>query len=146
MVAGSMPAFAGNTTDGERWDVVNYILSIARIAPWESGGQLAGPGQQSDLTRRGAYLVHAEMCGLCHTMIDRSGIYRGDDYYLAGGMRCGGVSSWCPRQPQSHIRYRNWPRQLERVSNRQCAAERSCRGPRVEYVRHAVDLLAQLAE
>ena len=89
MVAGSMPAFAGNTTDGERWDVVNYILSIARIAPWESGGQLAGPGQQSDLTRRGAYLVHAEMCGLCHTMIDRSGIYRGDDYYLAGGMRVG---------------------------------------------------------
>ena len=89
MVAGAMPAFAGNTTDSERWDVVNYILSIARTAPWESGGQLDGPGQQPDLTRRGAYLVHAEMCGLCHTMINRSGIYRGDDYYLAGGMRVG---------------------------------------------------------
>ncbi len=89
IVAGAMPGFAGNTTDDERWDLVNYVLSIARIAPWESGGQLQGPGQQPDLAQRGAYLVHAEMCGLCHTMIDRSGIYRGDDYYLAGGMRVG---------------------------------------------------------
>jgi mono/diheme cytochrome c family protein len=85
--AGVMPSFAGNTTDNERWDLVNYVLSIARIAPWEAGGKLAGPGQQPDLARRGAYLVHAEMCGLCHTIIDRTGIYRGDDYYLAGGMR-----------------------------------------------------------
>ena len=30
--------------------------------------------------------MHAEMCGLCHTQIDRTGIYR-DDRYLAGGMR-----------------------------------------------------------
>lgn len=35
------------------------------------------------------YLVHAEMCGLCHTQINRTGIYRGDDFYLAGGMRVG---------------------------------------------------------
>lgn len=89
IVAGAMPAYAGNTTDSERWDLVNYVLSIARTAPWERGGELEGPGQQPDLSRRGAYLVHAEMCGLCHTMIDRSGIYRGDDYYLAGGMRVG---------------------------------------------------------
>jgi mono/diheme cytochrome c family protein len=27
------------------------------------------------------------MCGLCHTLINRTGIYRGDDFYLAGGMR-----------------------------------------------------------
>ena len=27
------------------------------------------------------------MCGLCHTQINRSGIYRSDDFYLAGGMR-----------------------------------------------------------
>jgi cytochrome c553 len=78
-----MPSFAGNTTDNERWDLVNYVLSIARTAPWEAGGKLAGPGQQPDLARRGAYLVHAEMCGLCHTVIDRTG----DNYYLAGGMR-----------------------------------------------------------
>ena len=29
------------------------------------------------------------MCGLCHTTINRTGIYRGDDFYLAGGMRVG---------------------------------------------------------
>jgi len=83
---GVMPSLAGGATDNERWDLTNYVLSIARTAPWDPGGKLAGPGQQPDLARRGAYLVHAEMCGLCHTVIDRTGIYR-DDYYLAGGMR-----------------------------------------------------------
>jgi mono/diheme cytochrome c family protein len=29
------------------------------------------------------------MCGLCHTQINPTGIYRGDDFYLAGGMRVG---------------------------------------------------------
>src|SRR2546427_8268064 len=29
------------------------------------------------------------MCGLCHTAINRTGIYRADDFYLAGGMRVG---------------------------------------------------------
>lgn len=84
---GPMPSFAATTTAEERWDLVNYVLSIARTPAWEAGGTLDGPGQQADLTRRGAYLVHAQVCGLCHTMINRTGIYRADDYYLAGGMR-----------------------------------------------------------
>src|SRR5205809_446145 len=46
-------------------------------------------GQQADRVQRGEYLVHAEMCGLCHTAIIRTGIYRADDFYLAGGMRVG---------------------------------------------------------
>ena len=82
-----MPSFADTMTPEERWDVVNYVLSLARVAPWETGGKLDGPGQTDDLLKRGRYLVHAEMCGLCHTQIDHTGIYRGDDYYLAGGMR-----------------------------------------------------------
>jgi mono/diheme cytochrome c family protein len=89
LAPGPMPSFASTTTSKERWDLVNYVLSLARTPPWEPGGQLAGPGQQADLTRRGEYLVHAEMCGLCHTMINRTGIYRADDSYLAGGMRVG---------------------------------------------------------
>ncbi len=84
-----MPSYAQSATDEQRWDLVNYVLSLARKAPWEPGGRLDGPGQQTDLTKRGAYLVHAEICGLCHTMINRTGIYRADDYYLAGGMRVG---------------------------------------------------------
>ncbi len=87
LLPGPMPSIADKTTDAERWDIVNYVLSLSRTPPWDSVGKLDGPGQQSDLTRRGAYLVHAEMCGLCHTPIDRTGIYRADDFYLAGGMR-----------------------------------------------------------
>ena len=73
--------------DASLWDLANYVLSLARNPPWEPGGTLDGPGQQADPVKRGAYLVHAEMCGLCHTQINRTGIYRGDDRYLAGGMR-----------------------------------------------------------
>jgi mono/diheme cytochrome c family protein len=82
-----MPSFAEVTTAGERWDLVNYVLSLARRAPWEPGGRLEGPGHHADPQTRGEYVVRGEMCGLCHTMINRTGIYRGDDAYLAGGMR-----------------------------------------------------------
>jgi mono/diheme cytochrome c family protein len=88
---GPMPSVASSTTPRERWDLVNYVLSLRRTPPWEPGGRLDGAGQQRDLTRRGEYLVHAQMCGLCHTMINRTGIYRADSFYLAGGMR---VSAW----------------------------------------------------
>jgi mono/diheme cytochrome c family protein len=87
LAPGPMPSFADQTTAEERWDLVNYLLSLSRPAPWETGGRLDGPGQHPDPVRRGEYIVHAEMCGLCHTQINPSGIYRGDDYYLAGGMR-----------------------------------------------------------
>ncbi|HEV8338492.1 MAG TPA: c-type cytochrome [bacterium] len=89
MAPGPMPSFADQTTADERWDLVNYVLSLARTPPWAPGGRLEGPGQGADLTTRGRYLVHAEMCGLCHTPINRTGIYRGNDFYLAGGMRVG---------------------------------------------------------
>lgn len=86
LAGSSMPAYGDEATASERWDLVNYLLSLARVPPWERGGQLDGPGHQADLLKRGEYLVHAEMCGLCHTQIDRTGIYRADRY-LAGGMR-----------------------------------------------------------
>jgi len=89
LAPGPMPSFAATTTAAERWDLVNYVGSLARIPPWAPGGRLDGPGQQADRVQRGEYLVHAEMCGLCHTAINRTGIYRADDFYLAGGMRVG---------------------------------------------------------
>jgi len=89
LAPGPMPSFAATTTPDERWDLVNYVLSLARTPPWQPGGRLEGAGQDRDLVRRGRYLVHAQMCGLCHTPINRTGIYRGDDFYLAGGMRVG---------------------------------------------------------
>ncbi|HWW87765.1 MAG TPA: c-type cytochrome, partial [Vicinamibacterales bacterium] len=89
LAGSSMPSYANALTDGERWDLVSFVESLARVPPWERGGRFAGRGLQADLVRRGEYIVHAEMCGLCHTQIDPSGIYRADDFYLAGGMRVG---------------------------------------------------------
>ena len=76
-------------TPEQIWDVVNYVTSLGRIPPWDSGGTLAGPGYSADKLARGDYLVHAMMCGLCHNQVDRTGIYRTDDAFLAGGMRVG---------------------------------------------------------
>jgi mono/diheme cytochrome c family protein len=89
LAPGPMPAYEETMKPNERWDVVNYVLSLARIPPWKPGGKLDGPGQQEDLLTRGRYILHSQMCGLCHTQVNKTGIYRGDDYYLAGGMRVG---------------------------------------------------------
>jgi mono/diheme cytochrome c family protein len=89
MTPGPMPSYEGALGPRDRWDVVNYVASRARAAPWERGGKLAGPGQSPDPLARGDYLVRAEMCGLCHTQIDRTGIYREGGWFLAGGMRVG---------------------------------------------------------
>ncbi|MGA2494461.1 MAG: c-type cytochrome [Roseiarcus sp.] len=82
-----MPSFATLSSD-DRWDLVNFLESRRRTPPWLPGGALAGPGEARDLESRGRYLVHTEMCGLCHTEIDPALVYR-DDHYLAGGMRVG---------------------------------------------------------
>jgi mono/diheme cytochrome c family protein len=86
--AGPMPSYAASTTAAQRWDLAAFVGSLARIPPWEPGGKLEGPGRSADPVARGDYLVHLEMCGLCHTQIDPTGIYR-EDAYLAGGMRVG---------------------------------------------------------
>ncbi len=86
--SGTMPSYAAAASDDDRWALVDYLTSIARVPPWQPGGKLDGPGQSSDPLARGNYLVHFEMCGLCHTQIDATGIYR-QDAYLAGGMRVG---------------------------------------------------------
>ena len=49
----SMPTYAYALTPGERWDLVSYVESLARVAPWDGGGRLAGRGQDPDLLRRG---------------------------------------------------------------------------------------------
>jgi mono/diheme cytochrome c family protein len=84
-----MPPSAQAASPEQIWDVVNYVMSLARTPPWDSGGTLAGPGYSADKLARGDYLVHAMMCGLCHNQVNRTGIYRTDDAFLAGGMRLG---------------------------------------------------------
>jgi mono/diheme cytochrome c family protein len=86
MRPGPMPDYMDALSDAERWDIANYVKSLQRVAPWEAKGELQGPGHHEDLVKRGEYLVHAEMCGLCHTQVNKDMIYSGDEYYLAGGM------------------------------------------------------------
>jgi mono/diheme cytochrome c family protein len=87
MIPGPMPSYADALSARDRWDLVDYVASRARPPPWEAGGRLDGPGQSPDPLRRGDYLVRAEMCSLCHTQIDATGIYREEGWFLAGGMR-----------------------------------------------------------
>lgn len=82
-----MPGYAEVTEAPQIAAVAAYIRSIARTPAWEPGGTFDGPGQSSDPVRRGEYLVHAGMCGLCHTPVDADGIYLANTHYLAGGMK-----------------------------------------------------------
>jgi mono/diheme cytochrome c family protein len=87
-IAGTpMPSYTDVATPQQIADVVAFIRSIARPPAWEPGGSLDGPGAAPDPIRRGDYLVHAGMCGLCHTPVDAHGIYLADTHYLAGGMK-----------------------------------------------------------
>jgi mono/diheme cytochrome c family protein len=87
--AGPMPAYADVLPAGARWDLVNFVASIARTPPWEKGGSFGGAGFAGNPAQRGEYITRWEMCGLCHTQIDRTGIYNVDGAFLAGGMRVG---------------------------------------------------------
>ena len=86
---GPMPAFADALSADARWDLANFVVSLARTPPWENGGSFGGAGFAADLSQRGNYITRWEMCGLCHTVIDRTGIYNVDGAFLAGGMRVG---------------------------------------------------------
>ncbi len=123
---GPMPAYEDKLSPEQRWDVVNYVLSLARVAPWDAGGKLNGPGHNANLAKRGEYIIHAQMCGLCHTEVGAGAIYR-DDKYLAGGMRITaypygvftsrnltsdketGVGNWTPQQLAQAIRFGQTP-------------------------------------
>jgi hypothetical protein len=91
--AAAAPLLVGPIPEGHqddaRWDLANFVISLARTPPWQKGGSFGGAGFAADLSQRGNYLTRWEMCGLCHTQIDRTGIYNVDGAFLAGGMRVG---------------------------------------------------------
>jgi mono/diheme cytochrome c family protein len=89
IMPGPMPAYADVLPAAARWDLVNFVASLARTPAWEKGGSFDGAGFAADLTRRGDYITRWEVCGLCHTQIDLTGIYNVDGAFLAGGMRVG---------------------------------------------------------
>jgi mono/diheme cytochrome c family protein len=89
IMPGPMPAYADALSADDRWDLANFVVSLARTPPWEDGGSFGGAGFAADPSQRGEYLTRWGMCGLCHTVIDRTGIYNVDGADLAGGMRVG---------------------------------------------------------
>ena len=89
IMPGPMPAYADVLSANARWDLANFVVSLARTPPWEEGGSFGGAGFVADPSERGNYLTRWEVCGLCHTQIDRTGIYNVDGAFLAGGMRVG---------------------------------------------------------
>jgi mono/diheme cytochrome c family protein len=89
IMPGPMPAYTDTLPVDARWDLANFVVSLARTPPWEKGGSFGGTGFAQDLSQRGHYLTRWEMCGLCHTQIDQTGIYNVDGAFLAGGMRVG---------------------------------------------------------
>ncbi len=89
IMPGPMPPYADVLPPAARWDLANFVASIARTPPWEKGGSFGGAGFASNPAQRGEYITRWEVCGLCHTQIDRTGIYNVDGAFLAGGMRVG---------------------------------------------------------
>ena len=89
IMPGPMPSYADVLSADARWDLANFVVSLARKPPWEKGGSFGGAGLTSNLVQRGDYIACWEVCGLCHTQIDPTGIYNVDGAFLAGGMRVG---------------------------------------------------------
>ena len=89
IMPGPMPSYADVLSADARWDLANFVVSLARKPPWEKGDNFGGVGFTSNLVQRGDYVARWEVCGLCHTQIDPTGIYNVDGAFLAGGMRVG---------------------------------------------------------
>ncbi len=78
------------------------------------------------------------MCGLCHTEIDRTGIYNVDGAFLAGGMRVGDY-------PHGFSVSRNLTSDVE-TGLVQCATRRPSAGPGAQSVRDVMGAFSQLHE
>jgi mono/diheme cytochrome c family protein len=72
-----MPSFKEAATDGEMWDLANYVVSIARKPVWEmSAGEVSAFYARQDAearanpVRRGRYLADTLGCALCHSALD----------------------------------------------------------------------------
>jgi len=52
MALSAMPSFAIRSRRAERWDIVNYVLSLARVPPWKLEGSWRA-WTDTDPVRRG---------------------------------------------------------------------------------------------
>jgi len=84
-----MPAYADVLPAAARWDLVNFVASLARTPAWENGGSFGGAGLPRSRPSAATTLPVGKCAAFCHTQIDRTGIYNVDGAFLAGGMRVG---------------------------------------------------------
>jgi mono/diheme cytochrome c family protein len=85
-----MPSFAEAASDGELWDLANYVVSLGRKPVWSmTASEVAELYQRQDAEakanpiKRGAYLVDTLGCALCHSQYD-------DQKKIVPGMRLAG--------------------------------------------------------
>jgi len=88
-----MPSYKDAASDGEMWDLANYVVSMRRKPVWEMNAEeVAAFYKQQDAealanpVKRGEYLVDTLGCALCHSPHDASRRTL-QGMKLAGGMR-----------------------------------------------------------
>jgi len=92
MAGTPMPSFADAATDGEMWDLANYVVSLARKPLWSMNAEeirafdaAQDAEAKANPVKRGAYLVETLGCVQCHSPVDeQKRILPG--LKLAGGM------------------------------------------------------------
>lgn len=93
MMGTPMPSFAEAASDGEMWDLANYIVSLARKPVWSMNAEEVAAfyaQQEADAranpVKRGEHLVNTLGCVLCHSPLDeKKRMLPG--MRLAGGVR-----------------------------------------------------------
>jgi len=92
MAGTPMPSFADAASDGDMWDLANYVVSLARKPVWSMSADEVKAfysAQDADAkanpVKRGAYLVETLGCVQCHSPVDeQKRVLPG--LKLAGGM------------------------------------------------------------
>ena len=54
---GPMPAYADVLPADARWDLANFVVSLARTPAWEKGGSFGGEGFAANPAERGDYVT-----------------------------------------------------------------------------------------
>jgi len=92
MTGTPMPSFADAASDGEMWDLANYVVSLARKPLWSMNAEEVAAfyaaqdaDRKANPVKRGKHLVDTLGCELCHSPVD------GDKTALPGLRFAGGM-------------------------------------------------------
>ena len=120
MTGTPMPSFKDAASDGEMWDLANYVVSLARKPVWSMNAEEVAAfyarqdaEAKANPVKRGRYLVETLGCALCHSPVDEEKRML-PGMRLAGGMllRVEPFGDYPDRQ--SHVGQGDRARQLDR--------------------------------